>query len=140
MRLMIDTNIILDVIIKRQPFYTCSRQVLKLCENKEISGFVSASSITDLYYIIHKYIHDNEKTYGYLGYILDIVKVLPVTNADVLTAFQKRASDFEDCLLATCAKTNQCDGIVTRNADDYKEFEVTVYSPEDISRMYSPEN
>ena len=115
MRLMIDTNIFLDVLTQREPFYADSKAVLKLCESKKVQGFLSASSITDIFYLVHRYLHSTEMAYKALGSILDIAKVLSVTNDDVLNAYLTRAADFEDCLLATCAKSNKCDAIVTRN-------------------------
>lgn len=68
--------------------------------------------------------------------ILNIVRILTVTNDDVLNAFQVRAKDFEDCLMATCAKSNKCDGIVTRNKKDFLTFVVTLYSPEELLQLF----
>ena len=136
MRLMIDTNIFLDVLTQREPFYANSRAVLELCENKEIQGFLSASSVTDIYYLIHRHLHNAELAYQALGSILDIVKVLTVTNDDVLNAYLTNAPDFEDCLLATCAKSNKCDAIVTRNKKDYLTFGITLLSPEELLALF----
>ena len=132
MRLMIDTNIILDVLLEREPFYEPSKKTLSRCENREIHGFISASAATDIFYLVKKAFHDTEEAYKALGHILNIVKVLTVTNDDVNEAFIKHAKDFEDCLLATCAKSNKCDGIVTRNKKDFMLFGITLYSPEEI--------
>jgi predicted nucleic-acid-binding protein len=60
------------------------------------------------------------------------VKVLTVTNEDVLSAYMQRAADFEDCLLATCAKSNKCSAIVTRNKKDFLAFDITLLSPEEL--------
>lgn len=132
MRIMIDTNILLDVLIHRDTFFEASRAVLKLCEDRVIQGFVSASAITDLFYITRKALGSVEDTYQVIGSVLNIVRVLAVTNDDVLRAFQTRARDFEDCLMATCAKSNQCDAIVTRNAKDFLNFGIQLYSPEEL--------
>ena len=70
------------------------------------------------------------------GSLLNIVRVLAVTNDDVLRAFQGKAKDFEDCLMATCAKSNQCDAIVTRNAKDFLNFGIRLYSPEELLSLY----
>ena len=139
MRLMIDTNIFLDVLTQREPFYANSRAVLELCENKKIQGFLSASSVTDIYYLIHRQLHSTELAYQALGSILDIVKVLTVTNDDVLNAYITKAPDFEDCPLATCAKSNKCDAIVTRNKKDYLTFGITLLSPEELLALFPPE-
>ena len=136
MRLTIDTNIFLDVLTRREPFYTNSKAVLDLCERKKVQGFLSASSVTDIFYLIHRQLHSTELAYQALGAILDIAKVLTVTNADVLNAFLVRAPDFEDCLLATCAKSNQCDAIVTRNKKDYMTFGITLLAPEELLALF----
>ena len=137
MRLMIDTNIILDVLLEREPYYTHSKAVLDLCENKNIQGFISASTATDIFYLIRKGLGNTDEAYKALGHILDIVKVLTVTNTDVNNAFLQKARDFEDCLLATCAKSNKCAGIVTRNKKDFLNFNISLFSPEEILEMIS---
>ena len=63
--------------------------------------------------------------------------MLTVTNEDVLPAYLQRVSDFEDCLLATCTKANQCDAIVTRNKKDFLSFWITLLSPEELLNIYS---
>lgn len=138
MRMMIDTNIILDVLLEREPFFAHSKAVLDLCENKDIYGFISASTATDIFYLIRKGLGSTDEAYKALGHILDIVKILTVTNNDVTDAFLLKARDFEDCLLATCAKSNKCSGIITRNKKDFLEFGITLYSPEEILEMISP--
>lgn len=136
MKLMIDTNILLDVMIHREPFFDDSKAVLKLCEDHEVTGFVSASAVTDIFYITRKALGNLEDTYRVISNILNIVKILTVTNEDVVSAFQVKAKDFEDCLMATCAKSNKCDGIVTRNKKDFLGFGITLYSPEEILLLF----
>ena len=132
MKCMIDTTIILDVFLGQEPFYTSSREVLSLCEAKKIQGFISASSATDIYYIVRKRLGNPDKAYDALGHVLNIVKVLSVTNNDVHIAFQRRAKDFEDCLLATCARSGKCEAIITRNKEDFREFGIELLTPEEL--------
>ena len=132
MHLMIDTNIILDVLLQRDPFFESSKQVLKLCEDKQVQGFLSASSATDIFYILRKKLQNTDATYKAFGAILEIVKILTVTNSDVLNAYMQKADDFEDCLLATCAKSNKCNAIVTRNKKDFQNFGIELLSPEEL--------
>lgn len=132
MKMMCDTNVILDVLLEREPFVEASCQVLSLCEEHRIDGFVSASSITDIFYLVRKYTHSTELAYKAVGKLLEIVKVCSVTNEDILTAFQRKARDFEDCLVATCAKAIHCDCIVTRNKKDFKEFGIPLLTPEEL--------
>ena len=133
---MIDTNIVLDVLLRREPFFEASRKALLLCEQKKVHGFISASSVTDIYYLTRKALGSTERAYQAVGYILSIVQVLTVTNEDVNAAFLRRARDFEDCLLATCAASNHCKGIVTRNARDFSDFGLQIHSPEQLLAMF----
>lgn len=137
MRIMLDTNIIIDVLLEREPFVDDSYRVLKLCEEHQMDGFVSASSVTDIYYLVRKYSHSTELAYKAIGKLLEIVKMCSVTNNDVLTAFQKKARDFEDCLVATCANSIRCDCIVTRNKKDFEEFDIPLLTPSELLQRFS---
>ena len=135
---MIDTNVILDVLLKREEFFESSKAVLTLCEDRKIQGFVSASTITDIFYLTRKALHSPDKTYQLIDALLNTVSVLTVTNSDVLTALKTRARDFEDCLLAVCARSNRCGGIITRNKDDFLTFCLTLYTPEEFLALRRP--
>ncbi len=132
MKIICDTNIILDVLLEREPFIADSYKVLSFCEEHKIDGFVSASSVTDIYYLVRKYTHSTELAYKAIGKLLDIVNICSVTNDDILTAYQKKAKDFEDCLVATCAKSIHCNCIVTRNKKDFEEFDIPAFTPAEI--------
>lgn len=137
MKIMCDTNVILDVLLEREPFVNDSCKVLSLCEEHRIDGFVSASSVTDIYYLVRKYTHSTELAYKAVGKLLEIVKVCSVTNNDVLTAFQRKARDFEDCLVATCARSTRCNYIVTRNKKDFEEFGISLLTPSELLQKIS---
>ena len=132
MKIMCDTNVILDVLLEREPFVEDSYKILKLCEEHKTDGFVSASSVTDIFYLVRKYTHSTELAYKAVGKLLEIVKVCSVTNNDVLIAFQQKAKDFEDCLVATCAKSIHCDCIVTRNKRDFEGLGIPMFTPTEI--------
>ena len=129
---MCDTNVIIDVLLEREPFIEDSYKILKLFEERKLDGFVSASSVTDIYYLVRKYTHSTDLAYNAVGKLLEIVKVCSVTNDDILIAFQKKAKDFEDCLVATCAKSIHCDYIATRNKRDFEGFGIPVVTPTEI--------
>lgn len=137
MKIMCDTNVIIDVLLEREPFAEASCRVLSLCEEHKIEGFVSASSVTDIYYLVRKYTHSTELAYKAVGKLLEIVKVCSVTNNDVLTAFQRKARDFENCLVATCAKSIRCSCIVTRNKKDFEEFDIPLLTPEELLQQFT---
>lgn len=135
MKIMCDTNIFLDVLLEREPFADDSSRVLSLCEEHRLEGFVSASCITDIFYLVRKYTRSTELAYNAVGKVLEIVKVCSVTNNDVLLAFQKKARDFEDCLVATCANSIHCDYIITRNKKDFEEFSIPLLEPSELLRQ-----
>ena len=137
MKIMCDTNIIMDMLLAREPFDDDSCTVLTLCEEHRMDGFVSASSITDIYYLVRKHTHSTELAYKAVGKLLEIVKVCSVTNNDVLMAFQKKAKDFEDCLMAVCAKSIHCDYIITRNKKDFEEFDIPLLTPSELLQQLS---
>ena len=132
MNWMIDTNVILDVLLKRVPFFEASSAVLRQCENREVQGYVSASAVTDIFYLTRKALGSIDETYRLIDALLNTVRVLTVTNEDVLNTLQMKARDFEDCLLATCAKSNRCEGIVTRNKKDFLSFDIPLFTPEEF--------
>ncbi len=136
MKIMCDTNVIIDVLLEREPFVEDSCKCLSLCEEHRIEGFVSASAITDIYYLVRKYTHNTDLAYKAIGKILEIVKVCSVTNNDILTAFQRKAQDFEDCLVATCSKSIHCDYIITRNKKDFKEFNIPLLTPTELLQYF----
>ena len=131
MKVMIDTNIILDVLLDREPFAENSSKILTLCEKNILNGIISASSITDIFYIVRKYLHSTEETYNVIDQILKIVNICDVTELNVKKAFSEHSKDFEDCLLAVCAKSNQCSCIITRNKKDYLDFDILTYTPDE---------
>lgn len=134
---MCDTNVIMDVLLEREPYAEDSCQVLRLCEERRINGFVSASCITDIYYLVRKYMYSTELAYQAVGKVLEIFRVCSVTNNDVLVAFQKKAGDFEDCLVATCAASIGCDYIVTRNKRDFENFGIGLLEPAQLVQMFA---
>ncbi len=136
MKVMIDTNIFLDLLLDRKPFADDSARVLELCENRRIDGYISASCVTDIFYITRKYSRSSETAYKAVGKVLEIAKVGSVTNSDVLTAYERHAPDFEDCLLAVCAKSMKCSCIVTRNKQDFEGMEIEALTPKELLEKF----
>ena len=72
MKIMCDTNVIIDVLLEREAFVEDSYKILKLCEEHKIDGFVSASSVTDIFYLVRKYTHSTELAYKAVGKLLEL--------------------------------------------------------------------
>lgn len=118
MKILIDTNIIVDVALERQPFYPESQRILSLAYRQHIEGYISASTVSDLYYIIRK-VKGRALTLEFLQSILTFCSVATVDRAVINMALAANFKDFEDAIQYSTAVTNQLDAIVTRNPSDF---------------------
>ena len=134
-RVFVDSDVMLDVALARQPFVESSRLVLSILENGRAIGFASSNSITNIYYVLRKSGGDT-KTRQFLAELLKYITAVPTSHLDVLSALGLGFKDFEDGVQYYSAKSNQCDYIVTRNVDDYKRSELEVFLPSEFARSY----
>ncbi len=132
MKIAIDNNIILDVFQNRKPFVEFSSRILRLIETKQIKGFITANSITDIYYILKRFLKDTEKVYKAIEVLLKLVEIIDVTANDVKEAFQPQVIDFEDELMSVCANRAKMDYIITRNTKDFINSPVPAITPDDF--------
>lgn len=132
MKIMCDTNIVLDVLFDRKKLQETSSHVLELCENKTITGMISASCVADIFYIIRKQTGSADKAYRALESIFHILHVADVKSRDIHQAFVAHHKDFEDSLVEQVAFSNKCDYIVTRNEKDFSNLCVPTISPEKL--------
>jgi predicted nucleic acid-binding protein len=135
MKIMCDTNIFLDVMLDRQGLADDSAKVLTLCEKNIVDGFISASCITDIFYIVRKSCQSSESAYAAIGKILKIVRICGVTSDNIVSAYESHSKDFEDCLVAVCAKSIDCDYIITRNKKDFENFGIKILSPSEFLQL-----
>lgn len=134
-RVFVDTDIILDVALARKPFLESSKLVLALLENYIAIGFITSNEITNIYYILRKAGGD-QNARKFISGLVKYLTVISVEHADILNALSSKMPDFEDSVQHYAALRNQCDFIVTRNVDDFKYSEITVYSPIDFLSIY----
>jgi len=136
MKVMIDTNVILDVYQNREPFAQTSAKILKLSETKKVTGLVTASTVTDIYYILGRHIKDSQQLRTLVQKLLTTVTLLDVMAKDVTEAFALPMDDFEDALFAQCGKRVKADYIVTRNPDDFVNSPVPAMEPDDLINRF----
>ena len=118
MKILLDTNIILDVALNRQPFYAESQQVLLLVYNQQVAGYISASTFSDIYYIIRKQ-KGRESTWDFLKRIVTFCQVATVDRSAIQMALNTNFRDFEDAIQYATAIINQLEVIVTRDPQDF---------------------
>lgn len=136
MKALIDTNIIIDVLAKREPFLAASAQILRLSETGKIRAFITASSVTDIVYILRRYIADKSILARTMQNLLSIVDVVDTLKSDIQKAFELDFNDYEDALQARCAKRIKADYIITRNPTDFAGSPVPSLTPEAFLREF----
>ena len=132
MRITLDTNIILDILEKREPFFADSYLVLlNALENGDLC-MMPVSATTDIAYILRK----AEDVKGKLLDFSFMVKLTDVTTKDLDEAMKADMPDFEDALLAANAKHNKADCIITRNAKDYANSPIKAFTPAEFLKEW----
>lgn len=135
MKVLIDTNIMIDALTNRDGRSGFSATVIDLCAKQVIDGYVALHSISNMYYILRKQYSDAERR-TILKRYNEILKVAEVGNDVVDTARNNTAiSDYEDALQYACAETVGADYIVTRNIKDYGKAEIRAISPEELLKL-----
>jgi predicted nucleic acid-binding protein len=132
-RLFLDTNIIVDLIADRQPFSKYAILIFQKAELKEIELFTSSHSIATTHYLLKKYLAEKELR-DVLYNLLDYLTVVAV-DVDILKkGLRSNYKDFEDSIQILCASSiEKMDGIVTRNAKDFKASEIPAFNPDEIA-------
>ena len=132
MKVFIDTNMVLDVLAQREPFYATSARIWELIEKGELEGYLSAASITDLFYILKKQLGLN-KAYDSLDKLLIVFEVASVTETDIRKALKIGLKDFEDSLQLACAEKIGAEHLITRNKKDFViETKVKILDPKEF--------
>lgn len=131
MKVLIDTNIILDVLCNRSEFVEDSSRVWKYCEVNQIEGYISALSVPNIVYILRKEL-TSQKTQQLIQQILMIFEVIDLKSSDLKNAAEMLSSDFEDAVQMCCANRIKADYIVTKNIRDFKESKVPALKPSEL--------
>ena len=134
-RVFIDSDIILDVALAREPFFSASKMILVMAEYNFIIGHISSNCIANIYYILRKSGGDSNSR-KFISIIVKYITVITIDHQNVLEALKSKFSDFEDALQYYSAVENQCEYIVTSNTDDYKNSKIKVVLPEEFIRMF----
>jgi len=130
---MIDTNVIIDDILNRAPNAVVARKISQLVEDGIINGYITANSITDIFYIVAK-IKGNEITRTIIRNLLGTFMIVSVDGQDCLQALDLPLNDFEDALVIICAQKTSLDYIITNDKGFLSETAISVpsISPDDF--------
>ena len=130
-RILVDTNVLLDYLLERDPFFEDAKEVILSCINGKTKGCIAAHSIPNMFFILRKDYNAKERR----EILLNLCKIFDVEGIDkaklIAGLENENFSDFEDCLQMECAKSYKADYIVTRNVSDYETSEVKAIMPKD---------
>jgi predicted nucleic acid-binding protein len=129
-RILIDLNVLLDVLQKREPFYQASSQLLAAVETGKVEGYVSAHSITTLFYLVQKDKGKSEAR-ALITNLLQFIKVAQVDQATIEQALNLDYPDFEDAVQMMAAVQGKMGCLVSRNIKDYQPALLPVVQPID---------
>jgi len=134
MKVLFDTNVILDVLIDRQPFSEPAVQLMLKVEKSEIQGFICATTIITIYYLISKTL-GNIAAKKHIKSFMSLFEIAPVTRTVLENALTNQFNDFEDSVLHESAIHSGAEYIVTRNISDFKNSNIPVFEPVDLLKL-----
>jgi predicted nucleic acid-binding protein len=134
-KILLDTNIILDIALERQPFFQPAAKILETSDFDRFHLYISASMATDVFYVIRK---EKGESVGlaFLKDLLDAVDVCRVDKGILLLALESDFSDFEDAVQHFAAVNAELEVIITRNKKDYSASSLKIMDPEEFVGTY----
>ncbi len=134
MKVLFDTNIILDVLLDRKPFCEHASYLLSKVERSEINGFLCATTVTTIHYLLSKYLQ-KEKAIESIHSIMALFEIASVNRVVIENALKSKFTDFEDSVLHESARHAGVEYIITRNIKDFKKSKIPVFAPIEFLSM-----
>src|SRR5690554_734250 len=130
-KVLFDTNIILDIALKREPFFEDSQQLFLLIDQNKIVGNISATTITDIYYIAKKEKSHN-MAISFINNLIELVEIIGIDKLTIKNALASGMKEVEDAIQSSAAEINDIDVIITRNKNDFTHSSVKVLTPNEF--------
>ncbi|BAU13501.1 PilT protein domain protein [Leptolyngbya sp. NIES-3755] len=128
LKVLVDTNVLIDIALQRQPFFQDSDRAFALIEQRRAEGFISATTYSDLYYIIRK-TQGHDWTLRFLRRLSIICQIATVDQAVISLALSLGFPDFEDAIQYATAIETQLDGILTRDTQGFAQASIQIFTP-----------
>ena len=119
-KILLDTNIILDIALERREFFEKSKELMLTINKLIIPSYVTATTVTDIYYILKKS-KGHQLTISFLKNLIDFIDIADVSKEVIVSALNSELTDFEDAVQTECARQNDINIIITRNIADFKK-------------------
>lgn len=135
MKILIDTNIVIDALTSRTPWNESAEKIFLMAANNIVDMYITASAATDIYYLIRKHLHNTETAKQIMGKLYSLVGILEVKEEDIVEALASSITDYEDAVVEQVARRSDMECIVTRNQKDYEAGLTKIFLPEDFIRF-----
>lgn len=130
-KILVDTNVLLDYLMTREPFYEDAKKIVLACADGKTKGCIAAHSISNMFFILRKDYSAKERREVLFNLCL-IFDIEGIDKVKLLSGLENEDfSDFEDCLQMECAKAYEAEYIVTRNVADYEASKIKAITPKD---------
>jgi predicted nucleic acid-binding protein len=134
MRVLLDTNVVLDAIAKREPFWADAQKIVNFILDNKLEGYITANTITDIHYIARKHLSRND-LYNTLRSLFKVFGIIDVFSVDCHEALDFPLDDYEDALLAVCANRMAVDYIIIRDEAFLHQAGILAITPADFIRV-----
>lgn len=132
MRVLFDTNILLDALLAREPFSENAAVLFNAVETEQIEGFMSATTVTDVHYVVRRQTQSLETAIDAVTRLLAFMEIATVNREVLEQAIALKITDFEDAVQVACAMKLGLDVIVTRDVDGFTNSPIPVLLPEEL--------
>jgi predicted nucleic acid-binding protein len=129
MKALIDTNVVLDALMSREPWREEAEKVLLASAEGKLEGYITASAATDVFYIVRKQLGGSSDARSAMRHLFQVVRILEVSGADCLAALDLASPDFEDALQAAAAIRAGLDCVITRDQAGFRGAGIRVVKP-----------
>lgn len=130
MKALIDTNVIVDALTSREPWKESAEKIFLMAANCVVDVYITASTATDIYYLVRKYLHSTEQAKQVMGKLYSLMEILAVTRNECIDALVSAVNDYEDAVIERTAAKADMDYIITRNVKDYQNGMVKAILPD----------
>ena len=131
MRILVDTNVVLDVLLGRKPFVDNATRVFGLIERTQVEGLLCATTVTTIDYLLTQ-TFSRPESLETVRRLLGLFEIAPVNRLVLEEALRSRIVDFEDAVLEQSARLSEADVIVTRNTRDFRNSAVKAVEPDEL--------
>lgn len=137
MRVLVDTNVVLDYLIEREPFMEDAEALFQAIASGPIQGYVAATTLTNIFYIVRRQTRSIERASLAVSETLTAMQICPVNRSILEAAFVSNLRDFEDAVQLACVIAENLDAIITRNPQDFTGAALPILSATELLESLS---